>query len=331
MPNERRRRPSARRAGLLPRLRGAPVFFLGFLVVAVVGLTPRADLPVHWTVRDASGWMAEFEPLRDQRSALIAAASTAAATRGDRLAAAPAAPAPQASAGATPAPAEAAMPPIVVAQADLPPRDEPKHVPATVADPTSTGALPGVSRPTVVPVEVAPTVNRAGKGDRLFSPQPVGRTTDRDLFVAPTLATVLPSQEGWPPLTTIASLVAPQSAAVLPRLALAAPPKDEVDHIVVAMTRTGPGRVVTRSAIAMLGDRDKARGQLAGRPLLPPVPEAQVAAVNPRTTVWTAPAVPELGYARRATDRILARFRAVLGDEEETAATPAVPSEATVP
>ncbi len=319
MPNELSRRRAVRRAGLLPRLRAAPVLLLGLVAVAVVGHTPPTETPVRWTVRDASGWMAEFDTLRDQRSALIAAASPVAASpRGDRLAAVLPAPAPQSSAGASPAPAEAAPAPIVVAENDLAPRHEPKRIPRDVVDPDVTGAVPGAKRPSVVPVEVAPTVNRSGKGDRLLSPQPLGRTTDRDLLIKPTLATVPPSQEGWPPLVTVTSLIAPQSTETLPRLALAAPDRAlEEGRIVVAMTRTGPGRVVTQSAVAAYGDRDVARTRVAGRPLLPPVPEARLAAASPRTTVWAQPQVPEIGYARRSAEGILARFRAVLGDEPD--------------
>ena len=326
MPNELSRRRAVRRVGLLPRLRAAPVLLLGLLAVAVVGQTPPTETPVRWTVRDASGWMADFDALRDQRSALIAAASPVAAPRGDRLAAASPAPAPQPSAEASPAPAEAApasvsevrREPMVVAEADMPPRHELKRIPRDAVDPDVTGAVPGVKRPAVVPVEVAPTVNRTGKGDRLLAPQPLGRTTERDLFVKPTLATVPPSQEGWPPVVTVASLIAPQSAETLPRLALAAPDRNTDDgRIVIAMTRTGPGRVVTQSAIATLGDRDAARTRIAGRPLLPPVPDARLVAASPRTTIWAQPAVPEIGYARRSADGILARFRSVLGDEPE--------------
>lgn len=270
---------------------------------------------MRWTVREASGWMAEFDTLRDQRSALIAAASPVAASpRGDRLAAAEPAPAPLPSVGASPAPAEAAPARLVVAEADLAPRHEPKRVPIDAVDPDVTGAVPTIKRPAVAPVETPPAVNRAGKGDRLLAPQPVGRTTDRDLMVKPTIATVAPSADGWPPMVQVASLLAPQAASTLPRLALA-PDRHPVEgRVVVAMVRTGPGKVVTQSAIAALGERG---GKASGRPLLPPVPEAQVASVNPRTQVWAQPAVPEMGYARRTTEGILARFRAVLGDEPD--------------
>lgn len=318
MPNERRRHRAARRVVLLPRLRAAPVLLISLVAAAIVGQTPSTDAPVRWTVRDASGWMAEFDTLRDQRGALLAAASPAAASsRGDRLAAAVAAPAPQPSVGAPPAPAEVAPAALVVAEADLAPRHELKRVPRDVADPDTTGSVPGVRRPAVAPVEVQPTVNRSGKGDRLLVPQPIGRTTDRDLMVKPSLATVAPSSDGWPPVVTLASLIQPQPAKILPRLALAAPDKAAGDRIVVAMVRTGPGRVTTQSVIASLGDRDRNRGKASGRPLLPPVPEAHMASVNPRTQVWAQPAVPEIGYARRTTDGILARFRAVLGDEPD--------------
>lgn len=270
---------------------------------------------MRWTVRDASGWMAEFDSIRDQRSALLAAASPiAAAARGDRLAAVPTAPAPRPSADASPASAEVAPAAMVVAQADLAPRHEIKRVPRDAVDPEITGSVTGVKRP-VAPAEIHPTVNRSGKGDRLLVPQPIGRTTDRDLMVKPNLATVAPSSEGWPPVVTFASLIAPQPAAMLPRLALSAPDKAAEDRIVVAMVRTGPGRVATQSVIASLGDRGRAKA--GGRPLLPPVPEAQMASAGPRTQVWAQPQVPEMGYARRATDGILARFRAVLGDEPE--------------
>lgn len=329
MPNELSRRRAARRVGLLPRLRAAPVLLLGLVAVAVVGHTPPTEKPVRWTVRDAGAWMADFDTLRDQRTALIAAASPVAASpRGDRLAAALSAPAPLSSAGAPPAPAEAAPAPIVVAEADLVPRHELKRVPRDVVDPDVTGAVPGVKRPAVVPVEVAPTVNRSGKGDRLLAPQPLGRTTDRDLFVKPTLATVAPSQSGWPPVVTVASLIAPQSAETLPRLALAAPDGAIEDgRIVIAMSRTGPGRVVTQSAVAAYGDRDVARAKSRGHPLLPPVPESRMASANPRTTVWSQPAMPEIGYARRSADGILARFRAVLGDEPDPEPRPLTKAE----
>lgn len=318
MPNERRRRRAVRRVDLLPRLRAAPVLLLGLLTVAVVGQTPSSDAPIRWTVRDASGWMAEFAPLMEQRGALISAASTAAASRGDRLAVADPAPARDPSAGASPASAEAAPAPMVVADAELLPRHEVKRVPRDVVDPEVTGAVPGLRRPAVAPTEVPPVVNRAGKTDRLLMPQPIGRTTDRDLMVKPTLATVAPSADGWQPLVSVASLIAPQSSKTLPRLALAAPDRTAVDGaVVVAMVRTGPGRVATQSAVAALGERGRAKAN--GRPLLPPVPEAQMASANPRTQVWAQPPVPEMGYARRTADGILARFRAVLGDESEAA------------
>lgn len=319
MPNERSRRRAARRVDFFPRPRVAPVLLLGLIAVAVIGQTPSTDAPVRWTVRDASGWMAEYDAVRQQRSALIALASPVAAARGDRLAAAPAAPVLQVSADVTPASKEAVpvvSAPIVVAEADLVPRDETKRVPLNVVDPDVTGAVPGARRPTTPAPEVQPSVNRSGKGDRLLAPQPLGRTTDRDLFVKPTLATVAPSQEGWPPMISLA-LMAPQPAKVLPHLALAAPDRVGPEgRMVVAMVRTGPGKIVTQSAIAALGEHG--RSKIAGRPLLPPVPEAQVAAA-PRTQVWAQPAVPELGYARRAADSVLARFRAVLGDEGDPA------------
>jgi len=330
MPNERRRRRAARRVDLLPRLRAAPVLLLGLLAAAVVGQTPPTETPVRWTVRDASGWMVEFDTLRDQRSALIAAASPVAAPRGDRLAAADPAPAPQPSAGASPAPAEVAPAParVRIAEADIAPRHEIKRVPRDVVDPEVTGSVPGVKRPAVAPTEPAPTVNRSGKGDRLLTPQPLGRTTDRDLMVKPTLATVAPSPDGWPPVVTIASLIAPQPKKTLPTLALAAPDKSAAEgRVVVAMVRTGPGRVATQSAIATLGDRDAARARAQGRPLLPPVPEAQMAAANPRTTVWAQPEVPAIGYARRTADGILARFRSVLGDEPDPEPKPKTAAE----
>lgn len=317
MPNERRRHRAARRVGLLPRLRAAPVLLIGLVAVAVVGQTPPSDGPVRWTVRDATGWMSDFDTLRDQRSALISAASTATASpRGDRLAAADPAPALNPSAGASPASAEAAAAPLVVAEADLPPRHEVKRVPRDVVDPEVTGGVPGVKRPAVAPTEVPPTVNRSGKTDRLLVPQPIGRTTDRDLMVKPTLATVAPASDGWQPLVAVPSLLAPQSPKTLPRLALAAPDKAGAEgRIVVAMVRTGPGKVVTQSAVAALGERGGAKA--AGRPMLPPVPEAQMASAGSRTRVWDQPKVPEMGYARRATEGILARFRSVLGDEPD--------------
>ncbi len=329
MPNELSRRRAARRVGLLPRLRAAPVLLVGLVAVAIVGQTPPTETPVRWTVRDATAWMADFDTLRDQRSALIAAASRVPASPRDaRMPAALSAPAPLSSAGAPPAPAEAAPASIVVAEADLVPRHELKRVPRDVVDPDVTGAVPGMKRPAVVPVEVAPSVNRSGKGDRLFAPQPLGRTTDRDLFVKPTLATVAPSQSGWPPVVTVASLIAPLPAETLPRLALAAPDGAIEDgRIVIAMSRTGPGRVVTQSAVAAYPDRDVARAKSRGHPLLPPVPDTRMASANPRTTVWAQPAVPEIGYARRSADGILARFRAVLGDEPDPEPRPMTKAE----
>lgn len=306
MPNERSRRRAARRVDFIPRLRMAPVLLIGLVAVAILGHTPAADMPVRWTVRDAGGWMNEFEPLHQARSALIAANPVAVRTAriagtGD----------PGAS-GPFPAAGEVKSAALVMAEADLTPRHEVKQVPIDAVDPDITGAVPG-KRPTVTPAsEIQPTVNRSGKGDRLLTPQPYGRTTDRDLFVKPSLAAVPPSQEGWPPLMALASMIAPQPAKVLPQLALAAPDRTPVDgRMVVAMVRTGPGKVVTQSAIAALGER---RGKASGHPMLPPVPEAQVASA--RTTVWTQPDVPEIGYARK-TDGILARFRAVLGDEAD--------------
>ena len=329
MPNELSRRRAARRVGLLPRLRAAPVLLVGLVAVAIVGQTPPTETPVRWTVRDATAWMADFDTLRDQRSALIAAASPVAASpRGDRMAAALSAPAPLSSAGAPPAPAEAAPASIVGAQAALVPRHELKRVPRDVVDPDVTGAVPGMKRPAVVPVEVAPSVNRSGKGDRLFAPQPLGRTTDRDLFVKPTLATVAPSQSGWPPVVTVASLIAPLPAETLPRLALAAPDGAIEDgRIVIAMSRTGPGRVVTQSAVAAYPDRDVARAKSRGHPLPPPAPAPRMAPANPRPPVWARPAVPEIGYARRSADGILARFRAVLGDEPDPEPRPMTKAE----
>lgn len=303
MPNERHRRRTTRRVEPSASKRIVPVFLLGLVAAALLGRTPPSDGPVRWTVRDAEAWMADFDALREARLA-----------SGPTMRLTDPAPAPVA--------AVASERPTVVAAADLPPRDVPKTVPLGVDEPEITGAVPGARRPdTRSQPQAQPVINRTGKGDRLFSPQPFGRTTDRDLLVKPTLATVPPTLEGWPPLMAVASLTAPLTAATMPRLALAAPPKNEAgDRVVVAMVRSGPGRVVTQSAIAALGTSTSPALKGRSRVVLPPVPE-QVAA-GPRTKVWDAPSVPEIGFARRATD-VLDRFRAVLGDEDEApAATP---------
>ncbi|TBW34410.1 hypothetical protein EYW49_18400 [Siculibacillus lacustris] len=298
MPNKRRSR-ATRRVDLVPRLRALPLIALGLLAVAVAGRSPSPEAPLRWTVRDAGAWMADFDGLRHERTALAIAARV-------NLAA------------AEPRPSTAAM---VMAEADLVPRDVRKVVPIDAVEPEYTGAVPPGARAAPKPTpEVPPQINRTGKGDRLIAPQPLGRSTDRDLFVKPSLAAVPPSLDGWPPLVTVASLAAPLNERTLPRRALAAPDaKAADDRVIVAMVRTGPGRVVTQSAIAALGNRPGTKG----RPILPPMPDAQMAAANPRTEIMAQPKVPEIGYARRAAAEVLARFRAVLGDEDDATTPPA--------
>ena len=296
MPNERHRHRAARRVDLLPRVRLAPVILIGLVAAAVLGRTPHGDAPVRWTMRDASSWMADYDHLREARLAALLQPGSAVVAAVETV------------------PAAVRTGPIVVAEVDLAPRDVRKQVPRDAADPDIVGAVPKASQtaPRDLP-EAQPTINRSGKGDRLLTPAPFGRTTDHDLFVKPTLAAVAPTQEGWPPLMQMASFIAPQSDKTLPHLALAAPdPQGSKDRVVVAMVRSGPGRVVTQSAIAALATSGRARDK--SRPMLPPMPDAHMAAVNPRTNVWIQPPVPEIGYARH--NDIEARFRAVLGDEE---------------
>lgn len=309
MPNERLRRRKARRAKPASPLRVAPLVLFGLMAAAVVDRHPSPEGPIRWTMRDADAWMAEFDPLREARFA-------GTGTMARLVDVAPLAPTAAPSPVATVAPGLAAAVPMVVAEADVAPRPEaaprdvPKRVPLDVEEPEITGAVPG-GRRLQAPAEprLAPTINRGGKGDRLFSPQPYGRTTEGDVFVKPTLAVVPPSLEGWPPLVTLASLTAPHGERTLPRLALAPTPKGATDGIVVAMVRSGPGRVVTQSAIAALGT-NPAAARTKGRAVLPPVPD-QVAA-GPRVGQPGAAVQPEMGFARR-TD-IETRFRAVLGD-----------------
>lgn len=298
MPNERRRRRAARRVVWLPRLRTAPVILLGLFAVAVLGRTHHDEAPVKWTMRAPDAWMADWDGLREARLAALApAARPMVMAEATKL---PISSVPSGSRGD--------------AEVDRAPRDERKVTPRDIVDPEITGSVPKGARstnPASTP-ESMPLINRSGKGDRLLSPQPLGRTTDGDLLVKPTLAVVAPTQEGWPPLMRLASLTAPQSEKILPRRTLGAPDAKLSDRIVVAMVRSGPGRVVTPSAIAALTHSNRARDK--NRPLLPPMPDQQTASVNPRTTVWAQPPMPELGYTRR-TD-IESRFKAVLGDEE---------------
>ncbi len=299
MPKVRRSPRSPRRPVAARRPASWPVALLGLLAVAFVGRAPTAETPIRWTVRDASAWMADFDGLRRDRTALLAVPSPV-------------------DAAAAPAPR------MIVAEADLEPRDVRKQIPRDVAEPEYTGAVPPSVKNQAKPVpmpEVLPAINRGGKGDRLIQPQPFGRSTDRDLFVKPTLAAVPPSLDGWTPMVSLASLTAPQPDRVLPRKPLQAPGAEAgaSDRVIVAMVRTGPGKVVTQSAIAALGSDHRGKA----RPVLPPVPESQTASVNPRTTVWAQPPVPEVGYARRTAAEVLARFRSVLGDEDDRPAEPA--------
>lgn len=327
MPNDRRRRRAARRVKTSSRLRAAPVFFLGLVAVAVLGRTPSGEPPVHWTMRDADAWMTEWDGVRDVRLAAAAAAVHLAANQtplaldGAPVVVEAKQPEPPTVVAAKPVVVE--VKPIVVADADLPPRDVPKQVPMDVPEPMVTGSVPGT--PAVAPTEpprVHPTINRTGKTDRLFSPAPIGRSTEQEIFTRPTLAVVPPSQEGWPPVTSFASLVVPTSPRDMPRSTLGPVAAGTVEPIVVAMVRTGPGRVVTQSAIAALGSRDRDR---KGRVVLPPVPEAQVAAVPPRSRVWAQPDVPALGYVG-GTD-VEYRFKSLLGDEDAPASTGETPDD----
>lgn len=308
MPNERRRPRAPRRVELLPRIGAAPALLFGLVAATVLGRTPHVDQPVRWTARDTAAWMNDWEGVREIRTAALAAAAPTVVASIDTV------------------PADAAPRPIVVAEADRPPRDERKMVPRDVPEPEytgsfSTGSVPKAPRSEKFQpgYEPMPTINRSGKGDRLLSPQPLGRSTEQDLMVKPTLAVVPPTQEGWPPLMRLASLTAPESEKTLPRLALAKPEGDMDGRVVVALVRSGPGRVVTPSVIAQLAASPRARDR--SRPMLPPMPDSHLAAANPRTTVWAQPPVPEMAYGRR--NDIEARFRAVLGDEDGAVAKPA--------
>ena len=313
MPNERHRRRPARRAKPASRLRVAPYVLFGLMAAAVVDRPPTTEAPIRWTMRDADAWMSDFDGLRDARLA----GSGSMARLVDARPLVPTTIPPLAAA----VPAAATTAPMVVAEADLAPRDVPKVVPLDAVEPEITGAVPGGRRPQPqTPPQGAPSSNRSGKGDRLFSPQPYGRTTDGDVFVKPSLAVVPPSLEGWPPLVTLASLTAPQSERTLPRLALAPVAKGaSADRIVVAMVRSGPGRVVTQSVIASLDPAARRKGRI----VLPPVPE-QVAA-GPRVGLPGAPTVPEMGYVRR--NDIETRFRAVLGDGDAGLAPAGTPDD----
>lgn len=267
---------------------------------------------MHWTVRNADAWMRDWEDVRDVRLAAAAAAVHMAANQtpiglGDGpVVLEPKAP-PSASAVATATPqvvevkpvVVAAEPrvvevkPIVVAEADLLPRDVPKRIPAVVAEPQTTGTIPASAEgAAAMPARVHPTSNQTGKTDRLLAPATLGRRTDREIIDAP---------------------------------ASAAPPAHADDAsaaVVVAMVRTGPGRIAAQSAIAGLGDREPRH---KGRVMLPPVPENQVATLPPRSRVWAQPEVPALGYAK--TTDVEYRFKALLGDEEGRATPPADPDD----
>ncbi len=331
MPNVRHRRRAVRRVKTSSRLRAAPVLLLGLVAVAVFGQTPSGDAPIRWTLRSGDAWMADWDGVRDVRLAAAAAAvhlaadQTPMALEGVPVVLAPKAPVPPVIVAARPVVVD--VKPIVVADADLPPRDVPKLVPADAPEPEITGTNPAAAAPVdaaspTLP-RVHPTVNRTGKTDRLFSPAPLGRATEQEIFTRPTLAVVPPSQEGWPPVATVASLVAPQSEKILPRLALA-PASGADGGVIVALVRTGPGRVVTQSAIASLGDRDR-QAPRKGPIVLPPVPEAQVATLPPRSRVWAQPDVPAIGYAK--TNDVEYRFKSLLGDEEDQATPPQNPDD----
>lgn len=326
MPNDRRRRRAARRVKSSSRLRAAPVLFFGLLAVAVLGQSPSGEQPTRWTVRNVDAWMGEWDGVRDVRLAAAAAAVHLAANQtplavGD----APVVLEPKESTSepvvVAAKPVVVEVKPIVVADADLPPRDVPKSTPDTLVEPETTGTA-GAPSATEAPtaVRVHPTINRTGKTDRLFAPTPLGRTTEQEIFTRPTLAVVPPSLDGWPPVTTFASLTAPASERDMPRSSVAPVGADVTEPVVVAMVRTGPGRVVTQSAIAALGTRDQHR---RGRIVLPPVPESQVATLPPRSNVWAQPDVPAIGYAK--TNDVEYRFKSLLGDEEDQATPPADP------
>ena len=320
MPNDPRRRRAARRVKSSSRLRAAPVLFFGLVAVAVLGQSPSGEQPLRWTVRNADAWMGEWDGARDVRLAAAAAAVHIAANQtpiaagtGPIVLEPKDEPTEPQVVAARPVVVE--IKPIVVAEADLPPRDVPKSTPATAAEPETTGTVPAdgaVEPPTQL--RVHPTINRTGKTDRLFAPAPLGRTTEQEIFTRPTLAVVPPSLDGWPPVATFASLTAPASERDLPRSAVAPLAGDGEAPMIVAMVRTGPGRVVTQSAIAALGDRDRAR---KGRVVLPPVPENQVATLPPRSRIWAQPDVPAIGYAK--TNDVEYRFKSLLGDEDAQA------------
>lgn len=339
MPNDRRGRRKARRVKSTSRMRVAPVLFFGLVAAAVLGNAPSGEPPLRWANRNADVWMADWDGVRDVRLAAAAAAVHQAANQlplsmdGPVVAPKPmvaareeAEPAPAAVAAADVKPVVDAKPvvvatvevkPIVVAEADQPPRDVPKVVPDTVLDPDVTGSVPSSRQ--VAPAgdqrRVPPTINRGGKSDRLYSPAPLGRTTDRDIFTKPTLAVVPPSQDGWPPVATIASWTAPQTEKALPRVAIAKTPETDLEPVVVAMVRSGPGRVVTPSVVATVS---VGKSGHHNRVLLPPVPEGQVAQLPPRSRVWAQPDVPVLGYAN--SSNVEYRFKSLLGDEEADAA-----------
>lgn len=317
MPNDRHRRRAARRRAF-PRLRTAPVLLLGLFAAAVLGQTPSGEPPIHWTMREDTSWMNDWDGVRDVRLAAAAAAVHREANQlplsldGAPLVAAVKAEAEKPIVVAA-RPVVVDIKPIVVAEADLVPRDVPKQVPLAAEEPVTTGSVPsrvdtGERRE---PVRVHPTINRTGKTDRLFAPAPLGRSTEQEIFVKPTLAVVPPSQDGWPPVVTLASLTTPLGEKTMPRLAWGPAPDAGAEPVVVALVRSGPGRVVTQSVIAGLdGDRHRAKGRV----VLPPVPEAQVATLPPRSRVWAQPDVPVMGYTR--TNDVEYRFKALLGDEE---------------
>ena len=126
MPNERRRHRATRRVGLLPRVNAAPVLLIGLVAAAVLGRTPHGDQPVRWAVRDTTAWMNDWDGMREQRLAAL----TAPSTTGPVVAAIDTVPAAERSG------------PIVVAEADQPPRDVRKQVPRDVPEPEYTGSVP---------------------------------------------------------------------------------------------------------------------------------------------------------------------------------------------
>ncbi len=313
------------------RMRVAPVLFFGLVAAAVLGNAPSGEPPLRWANRNADVWMADWDGVRDVRLAAAAAAVHQAANQLPlSMDGAVVAPKPmvaardEAEAKPTVVAATEVKPvvvatvdvkPIVVAEADQPPRDVPKVVPDTVIDPDVTGSVPSARQvPPADQRRVPPTINRGGKSDRLYSPAPLGRTTDRDIFTKPTLAVVPPSQDGWPPVATIASWTAPQSEKSLPRVAIVKTPETDREPIVVAMVRSGPGRVVTPSVVATVSVGKPGHNRV----LLPPVPEGQVAQLPPRSRIWAQPDVPMMGYAN--SNDVEYRFKSLLGDEEADAA-----------